>query len=206
MICDKCQKQFEPSKGLVKYCSLTCRNSRSFSPETNSKKSSSQKSYIESLDENQKKMYFERNLKGGKPNITKLKQIAYDKYKSKTWEQLSLEQQRRRILEEQEDKCFECGLSHWREVKLSLEIEHKNGIHSDNRRENVCALCPNCHSITPTWRGRNKPVRNGKIEISDDKLILALKEAPSIRKALLSVGMAAKGKNYERAKRLLKEI
>jgi len=37
--CKKCSKEFEPVKGLVNYCSLECRNSRSWSEEDKKKKS-----------------------------------------------------------------------------------------------------------------------------------------------------------------------
>lgn len=53
-------------------------------------------------------------------------------------------------------KCEECGASEWRGHRLSLEIEHKDGDPTNNFPSNLSLLCPNCHSITPTWKGRNK--------------------------------------------------
>ena len=52
-------------------------------------------------------------------------------------------------------RCERCGISEWMGQKIPLEVEHINGVHDDNRDENVLLLCPNCHSITPTWKGRN---------------------------------------------------
>lgn len=52
-------------------------------------------------------------------------------------------------------QCRECGLSEWNGKPISLELEHRNGNSRDNRIENVELLCPNCHSQTTTWRGRN---------------------------------------------------
>jgi len=63
-----------------------------------------------------------------------------------------------RILSEKimEYKCSVCGNSgYWNNNKLVLQLEHKNGIHNDNRLENLCFLCPNCHSQTKTYCGRN---------------------------------------------------
>lgn len=55
-----------------------------------------------------------------------------------------------------EERCYSCGITEWKGEKLSLELEHKNGDRTDNRIENLTILCPNCHSLTSTYRGRNK--------------------------------------------------
>jgi predicted RNA-binding Zn-ribbon protein involved in translation (DUF1610 family) len=52
--------------------------------------------------------------------------------------------------------CEECGnTGEWRGKKMTLQLEHKNGNNRDHRLENLCFLCPNCHSITETWGARN---------------------------------------------------
>jgi len=51
--------------------------------------------------------------------------------------------------------CALCGLSDWRGRALSLDLDHINGDDTDNRLENLRFLCPNCHSQTPTYCGRN---------------------------------------------------
>jgi len=57
----------------------------------------------------------------------------------------------------------ECGnFGEWRNKKLILQLEHKNGDTYDNRLENLCFLCPNCHSQTGTFSGKNKEKSNKK--------------------------------------------
>jgi 5-methylcytosine-specific restriction endonuclease McrA len=55
-----------------------------------------------------------------------------------------------------EERCEECGLVDWRGRPLSLELHHINADGRDNRLENLRLLCPNCHSQTDSWGGRNK--------------------------------------------------
>lgn len=48
--------------------------------------------------------------------------------------------------------CEECSNSgEYLGRPLSLQLDHKNGIHNDNRIENLRWLCPNCHSQTSTY-------------------------------------------------------
>jgi hypothetical protein len=55
-----------------------------------------------------------------------------------------------------EDKCNKCGiLPVWNGKPLVLTPDHRNGKFWDNRKENLELLCPNCHSQTDTFSGRN---------------------------------------------------
>lgn len=58
--------------------------------------------------------------------------------------------------------CEECGWAKTAEDgRLPLELDHINGERRDNRLKNLRVLCPNCHSLKPTHRGRNRKKRPG---------------------------------------------
>ena len=53
------------------------------------------------------------------------------------------------------EKCSMCNLSEWLGGKIPLELDHINGDHFDNRINNIRLLCPNCHALTETYKGKN---------------------------------------------------
>ena len=62
------------------------------------------------------------------------------------------------IFEKYNNQCARCG---WNEINsytgtLPLEIEHIDGDYTNNKEENLILLCPNCHSLTPTYKALNK--------------------------------------------------
>jgi hypothetical protein len=69
---------------------------------------------------------------------------------------------KRRLIREglKASRCETCGISEWQGKPLSLALHHINGDGHDNRLENLQLLCPNCHSQTDNFSGRNV-ARNG---------------------------------------------
>ncbi len=197
--CKKCSKKFEPVKGLVNYCSLECRNSRTWSQEDKKKKSISAK--------NSDKVKIANSNRTDDIWI-RIGETRKEKHKKQILESdfsdLSFESLRFRILYEQENKCNHCGLDKWLGKNIILELEHKDGNNKNNNRNNLEMICPNCHSLTETWRGRNK--RERRHQIPDKQLLESLLiNEWNMRQGLLDVGLSPKGGNYNRCHKLKKE-
>ncbi len=184
--CPKCNN--EHTKDGI-FCSRKCANSRICSAENKLKKSEALKGKSRNGDTTTR--------------VQKFKDTCIAKYNATPFDQLGPENRRRRVFEDQEHKCNKCSVQEWFGHKISLELEHKDGNTENNSRENLEGLCPNCHSITDTWRGRNRAVRDDTVDITDKFLLQCLTEASNIRQGLLKAGIAAKGSNYARAKKLL---
>jgi len=51
--------------------------------------------------------------------------------------------------------CALCGIAEWLGRRLVLQLDHINGVGDDHRLVNLRLLCPNCHSQTNTYCGKN---------------------------------------------------
>lgn len=58
------------------------------------------------------------------------------------------------------NECYICGITDWRGNPITLQLDHINGRHTDNRLENLRILCPNCHAQTETFAGKNIKLGN----------------------------------------------
>lgn len=65
---------------------------------------------------------------------------------------------RKYLFNKYNNSCCKCG---WNQINKStmlcpLDVEHIDGNHKNNKEENLELLCPNCHSLTPTYKALNK--------------------------------------------------
>ena len=102
-------------------------------------------------------------------------------------------------------QCEHCHLDMWLDKPITLEVHHKDGNHLNNDLDNLELLCPNCHSYTENWRGKNIATAQTKKKepVSEEALVEALKTHTSVRQALIAVGLSGAGGNYDRAYNLI---
>lgn len=79
---------------------------------------------------------------------------------------------RNHLIKLSNNKCSLCG---WNQInpftnKIPLEIDHIDGNCENTKPENLRVLCPNCHSLTSTFRALNKGKGN-KTRLKYNKLI-----------------------------------
>lgn len=162
-ICPKCQQEHE-KRGI--YCSRACANSRQWSEEDKEKKRNAAKDYLNNLPEEElekvKKRLSENAVKMNNKRLTKIDYILDTNFELLAWQS-----KRVRVILEQDCKCLMCGISEWMGVIISLEVDHTDGDNKNNCRENLRGLCPNCHSLTDTWRGKKSSKSKRQKQIDD---------------------------------------
>jgi len=98
-----------------------------------------------------------KGIKKGKQSKIKTEDILKGKYPN--YQTFKLKQ---RLLEEgyKENKCEKCSISEWNGLILNIELDHIDGDRTNHKLKNLRMLCPNCHSQTETFRGKNKRNKN----------------------------------------------
>jgi hypothetical protein len=159
--CVECQKQFQYKEPGQKFCSRSC--------------SAKYNNVQKGLNSRQvctfcKKKYAARHKNStycsracmGASRTRETIQAWIDDPTTGTFEQGLKRAIRSYLIEQANYQCSQCQ---WGEInpttgKAPLEVDHIDGDCYNNRAENLRVLCPNCHSLTPTYKALNKSSRS----------------------------------------------
>ena len=142
----ECPKCNSPHEKAGKFCSQSCANARQHSPEIYKKigKAISVANTGRPRSEAEKRSI----LKAGAVSRARVQ----ERNANTSFEDLAPCAQRPLVLASQNYACLHCQNTTWLGKPIALELDHIDGGTSNNVRENLRALCPNCHAQTPTWR------------------------------------------------------
>ena len=195
MKCPKCESEFTPviTRGYAtKFCSRKCANSRTYTPERKKTHGVAMRNRIinESPEDRANRIASSANTQLLNRQL-KIEQGEFDK--------LSIALKRDRILFEQGSKCLHCGNDNiWNDKFISFELDHINGDRTNNSRTNLRLLCPNCHSQTETFVGKNTR------KVTDADIIDAIPKYKNISEVCNAVGLMCSGGSYTRVRQLMK--
>lgn len=162
MLCENCLNRHNGDYGSGRFCSKKCAKgyatkakraeiNKTVSQTLTGRKSTG-KPFQSGFDKRRKTLTSQDRQKA----IATLAEKRLSSYKSSPFNELPLAEKRRVLINRQEGKCAECGLQSWQGKPITLELHHINGIHGDDREENLIFLCPNCHSQTDNFRNKKR--------------------------------------------------
>ena len=61
-------------------------------------------------------------------------------------------------------------LTDWLEQPIPLELDHLDGDRENNLPDNLRLICPSCHAMTPTYRGKNVALRRKTKQVDSYRL------------------------------------
>lgn len=156
--CPKCLKDHDKPG---KFCSRSCANSRKFSADTIKRKSDSAYRFLATPEGDvavSKRSETKRGQSRSREAIQSMvdTRLANTQMRFERGEVTETKVIRRLLTERYGYSCSVCSLSMWNDQTITLQVDHIDGNPGNNLPNNLRLLCPNCHSQTETWGGRNK--------------------------------------------------
>jgi hypothetical protein len=161
--CEICGKEVIDKYGSGRFCSRSCANKRIQTQESNKKRSLKLMGRKIKRNINMSKEWKDKIGKSNKEHNLKIYEEYIKKWKDGEITGLdhygSVSKRIKRYFREKYDnKCQVCG---WNEInritkRVPLELHHKDGDCKNNKEDNLEILCPNCHSLTSTFKALNK--------------------------------------------------
>lgn len=157
MKCENCTTEHDGSYGSGRFCSGKC--ARGFSTKTKREQINAAVSKRLAGVKHSEERNLQKVAIWARRTAGFLKELLLVEFNP-----LPYETKRIRVILEQKFCCALCGLSEWLGQPIVLELDHEDGNRKNNVRSNLRALCPNCHSTTPTWRGRKQAFVSSRME------------------------------------------
>lgn len=110
---------------------------------------------------------------------------------------------KKRLIKEKvkENRCDECGISEWNGKPIVCHLDHIDGDSKNHKENNLRMMCPNCHSQTETYAGRNKRVGYNRYEFI--KAVESSKRFSEVKKKL---NLSPTGGNNNTIRKLMDQL
>lgn len=103
-----------------------------------------------------------------------------------------------------EPKCEKCKNENWLDGKIPLELHHIDGNKYNNSLDNLQILCPNCHSLTSNWNGKNRKLILEKF-IPDELILKEIPNCQSISEVIRVTNLCETTVSRNRIKKLIED-
>ncbi len=107
------------------------------------------------------------------------------------------------LIKKRSHRCEKCENTVWMDKPIALERHHIDGDTKNNIDTNLQLLCPNCHAMTPNYRGKNK--KSHPPRKSDADIAAVIPKCQSIKEALRVLKMTGFGQSYTRIKKVMQK-